>query len=102
MRRLAPFLTALFVALFVGALLAPAASADGFLIPTRPDRRVRGDWAVTYHHVEVRVAGQKAHVRVDQEFTNLASAVRRGRIRGRAAPRPPCTRGLYLPVRRRE
>ena len=59
-----------FVASLLG--LAPAARADGFLVPTRPDRRVRGDWAVTYHRVDVIVEGQKAHVRVDQEFTNLA------------------------------
>jgi len=74
MRRLAPFLAALLVALFVGAFLAPPASADGFLVPLRPDRRVRGDWAVTYHRVDIQVAGQKAHVRVDEEFTNLASS----------------------------
>jgi len=52
--------------------LAPAAGADGFLVPTRPERRVRGDWAVTYHRVDVVVEGQTAHVRIDQEFTNLA------------------------------
>ncbi len=59
---------------FVVAALAVAtpARADGFLIPTRPERRVRGDWAVTYHRVEIRVEGQKARVRVDEEFSNLA------------------------------
>jgi len=55
----------------IAAAFAPPARADGFLIPTRPDRRVRGDWAVTYHRVEARVDGQKARVRVDQEFLNL-------------------------------
>ena len=73
MHRLVLALSA--AAFAVGALFAaPVASADGFLVPTRPDRRVRGDWAVTYHRVEVGVDGQKAHVRVDEEFTNLASA----------------------------
>ena len=33
---------------------------------------MRGDWAVTYHRVDVRVEGQKARVRVDQEFLNLS------------------------------
>ena len=73
MRR---FLLALCVPVLAvaGVLAAPAARADGFLIPTRPERRVRGDWAVTYHRVEATVDGQKAHVRVDEEFSNLASA----------------------------
>lgn len=72
MRRLLAAVLA--VALAATALVAaPPARADGFLVPTRPERRVRGDWAVTYHHVDVRVAGQKARVRVDQEFTNLSS-----------------------------
>src|SRR6185436_9981855 len=48
------------------------ARADGFLVPLRPERRVRGDWAVTYHRVDVRVDGQRAHVRVEEEFQNLA------------------------------
>lgn len=69
----------LLVAVLAAALLATAvvaaapARADGFLVPIRPERRVRGDWAVTYHHVDVNVVGQKARVRVDQEFTNLSS-----------------------------
>lgn len=72
MRR--AFLAALaFVASLTSVLaFAPPAFADGFIVPIRPERRVRGDWAVTYHKVEVRVSGQKAHVRVDQEFQNLA------------------------------
>ncbi len=72
MRRLLPAVLA--VALVAAAALSAApARADGFLVPIRPERRVRGDWAVTYHHVDVNVVGQKARVRVDQEFTNLSS-----------------------------
>jgi Ca-activated chloride channel family protein len=71
MRRLLLALSAFAVSMG-SALAAPAASADGFLIPTRPERRVRGDWTVTYHRVEATVDGQKARVRVEQEFMNLA------------------------------
>jgi Ca-activated chloride channel family protein len=72
MRRflLAAFATA--VALPLALAAAPRAGADGFIVPLRPERRVRGDWAVTYHRVDVRVEGQKARVRVDQEFENLS------------------------------
>ena len=51
---------------------APEARADGFLVPLEARRPVRRDWAVTHHRVDVDVRGQKAHVRVDQEFVNLA------------------------------
>ena len=74
MRRFATLLAApALAALVLGAALVAAAPAraDGFLIPLRPDRRVRGDWAVSYHRVEIKVEGQRAHVRVDEEFTNL-------------------------------
>ncbi len=77
MRRFITLLAApVLAALALGAALLSAAPAraDGFLIPTQPDRRVRGDWAVTYHRVEIKVDGQRAHVRVDQEFTNLGFA----------------------------
>ena len=74
MRRLAALFLALLSLATAAAAWAPTASADGFLVPLRPDRRVRGDWAVTYHRVDIKVAGQKAHVRVDEEFTNLASS----------------------------
>jgi Ca-activated chloride channel homolog len=71
MRRfLLPLLTV--ASVVAGAWAAAPACADGFLVPLRPERRVRGDWAVTYHRVDVTVVGQKAHVRVDQEFRNLA------------------------------
>src|SRR5258707_824495 len=71
--RLFAALTVIAGAATVATAVAPAARADGFLVPTRPERRVRGDWAVTYHRVDVRVDGQRAHVRVDEEFQNLAS-----------------------------
>ncbi len=73
MRRVLTALASAAVALVGFAAAAPVASADGFLVPTQPDRRVRGDWAVTYHRVEVQVRGQQAHVRVEEEFTNLSS-----------------------------
>lgn len=72
MRRLVAALAVAAGALAATAAVAPQAHADGFLVPTRPERRVRGDYAVTYHRVEAKVDGQRAHVRVDQEFQNLA------------------------------
>jgi len=75
MTRLPAFVAAsVLAAATLAAALAAPARADGFLIPTQPERRVRGDWAVTYHRVEIKVEGQRAHVRVDEEFTNLGSA----------------------------
>jgi Ca-activated chloride channel family protein len=71
MRRLLPLAALLASAAAAG--LAGDARADGFLVPLRPDRPVRGDYAVTYHRVDVRVDGQKARIRVDQEFENLSS-----------------------------
>ncbi|MFV1959161.1 MAG: VIT domain-containing protein [Planctomycetota bacterium] len=50
---------------------AAPARADGFLVPTRPGRPVRGGWAVTYHKVDITVRGPQARVRVDEEFVNL-------------------------------
>jgi len=64
---LAPLVAATFL------LLAAPAHADGFLIPTRPEQPVRGQWAVTYHRVEVAVHGPHARVTVDQEFVNLGA-----------------------------
>ena len=60
--------------LSVAALVwATPAHADGFLIPTRPNQPVRGQWAVSYHRVDIVVRGPHARVTVDQEFVNLAS-----------------------------
>jgi hypothetical protein len=71
-RRSAALLVAL--ALVVAGLVAAAAPAraDGFLVPTVPDRPVRGDWAVKYHRVEVQVRGPHASVTVEEEFVNLS------------------------------
>jgi Ca-activated chloride channel homolog len=74
MSRLLLALVAFVFGLASALVGAATAEADGFLVPTRPERRVRGDWSVTYHKVDVTVVGQKAHVRVDQEFTNLSHA----------------------------
>jgi Ca-activated chloride channel family protein len=72
MRRLLLSFAAAAVALAAASAGAPPARADGFLVPIEPRRPVRRDWAVTHHRVDVEVAGQKAHVRVDEEFLNLA------------------------------
>jgi Ca-activated chloride channel family protein len=74
MRRLLLALASAAVAASALLAAAPPARADGFLVPLEPRRPVRRDWAVTYHRVDVEVGGQKAHVRVDEEFTNLASS----------------------------
>jgi Ca-activated chloride channel family protein len=74
MRLLRPLASVLAAAALATAV-AGTASADGFLVPIRPERRVRGDYAVTFHHVEATVSGQKARIRVDQEFRNVSPAV---------------------------
>src|SRR5210317_108070 len=52
------------------AMVAGSALADGMIVPIRPDLRVRGSWAVKYHHVSVKVRDQVASVAIDQEFVN--------------------------------
>jgi len=52
--------------IFAGA----EARADGMIVPVRPDIRVRGSWAVKYHHVNITVRDQVAAVGIDQEFVN--------------------------------
>ena len=47
-----------------------AAAADGMIVPVRPEIRVRGSWAVKYHHVNVMVRDQVAAVSIDQAFVN--------------------------------
>ena len=51
-------------------MAAAAAMADGMIVPIRPDIRVRGSWAVKYHHVSIKVRDQVAAVSIDQEFVN--------------------------------
>jgi len=52
------------------ALAASWALGDGFIVPIRPEFRVRGHWAVKYHHVRISVRDQVASVNIDQEFVN--------------------------------
>lgn len=49
------------------------ARADGMIVPTREDLRVRGMWAVKYHHVNITVRDQVASVSIDQEFYNTSN-----------------------------
>ena len=49
---------------------AGVAWADGMIVPVRPDLRVRGSWAVKYHHVNIKVREQVASVAIDQKFVN--------------------------------
>jgi len=56
----------------VGIVVGPAL-ADGMIVPVRPDLRVRGEWAVKYHHVDIVVRDQVASVTIDQEFVNTGS-----------------------------
>jgi len=64
---------ALAVAIAGIVLAGPLASpgvADGMIVPVRPELRVRGHWAVKYHHVDITVRDQVASVTIDQEFIN--------------------------------
>lgn len=60
--------------LAVVAAMAGSAWADGMIVPVRPDLRVRGNWAVKYHHVNITVRDQVAEVHIDQAFVNLGSS----------------------------
>jgi len=55
------------------SVAASWAMADGFIVPIRPEHRVRGQWAVKYHHVRIAVREQVASVNIDQEFVNTGS-----------------------------
>ena len=52
---------------------ASTAWADGMIVPTGNDVRVRGMWAVRYHHVTMTVRDQVASVSIDQEFYNTSN-----------------------------
>lgn len=68
----------------VMGLMGSICSASGFLVQTGgrhlpglalPAARFTpalGSWAINYHHVDLRVRDQIAHVSVDQEFVNTA------------------------------
>ena len=64
----------LWVAVVVGCFAGPS-FADGMIVPVRPELRVRGSWAVKYHHVDISVRDQVANVHVDQEFVNTGSGM---------------------------
>ncbi len=57
-------------AVLVAGLAGTDALADGMIVPVRPDLRVRGSWAVKYHHVDITVRDQVANVTIDQQFVN--------------------------------
>ncbi len=59
------------MAVLLGAAVATAL-ADGMIVPTREDLRVRGMWAVKYHHVKMIVRDQVASVNISQEFYNTS------------------------------
>ena len=59
--------------LVVLAISAATAWADGMIVPVRPDLRVRGTWAVKYHHVKMMVRDQVASVSIEQEFYNTSN-----------------------------
>ncbi len=63
------------VGLLVVSLVSVAAMGDGMIVPVRPDVRVRGHWAVNYHHVKMVVRDQVASVTIDQEFVNTGSGM---------------------------
>ena len=52
------------------AFVATAASADGMMIPVRPDLP---GFTVTYHKVDVSIDNQVAKTVIDQEFRNEAN-----------------------------
>ena len=58
------------VAILAGS--AMTALADGMIVPIREDLRVRGMWAVKYHHVNMIVRDQVASVNITQEFYNTS------------------------------
>ncbi|GAF97238.1 unnamed protein product, partial [marine sediment metagenome] len=60
-------------ALVIG--IGSTAMADGMIVPVRPDVRVRGHWAVNYHHVKMTVRDQVASVTIDQEFVNTGAGM---------------------------
>ncbi len=55
--------------------LAGPVLADGMIVPVDPGLRVRGPWAVTYHHVKITVRDQVASVTIDQEFVNTGEGM---------------------------
>ena len=61
--------------LIVAAIVASSAATawgDGMIVPTREDLRVRGMWAVKYHHVKMIVRGS---IRLAAVMTMFTAAV---------------------------
>ncbi len=67
-------ITGIVAAGLILSVWADVALADGMIVPVRPEHRVRGEWAVKYHHVDITVRDQVASVTIDQEFVNTGSA----------------------------
>ena len=68
---------AILIAAMLTAVVLPTSMAwgDGMIVPIRRDIRVRGSWAVKYHHVNVLVRDQVAAVSVDQAFINTGKGM---------------------------
>ena len=65
--------TILILSAMVLASSAATVLADGMIVPTSDELRVRGMWAVRYHHVSMTVRDQVASVSIDQEFYNTSN-----------------------------
>ena len=65
------------IAALLTMVLGPVefALGDGMIVPIRRDIRVRGSWAVKYHHVNVVVRDQVAAVAIDQAFVNTGKGM---------------------------
>ena len=65
--------TTLAAVIVILGVSAVTAWADGMIVPVRDDMRVRGNWAVRYHHVNMIVRDQVALVSIEQEFYNTSN-----------------------------
>ena len=67
--------TRILAVLLAVGFFAAAAMGDGMIVPVRPEIRVRGSWAVKYHHVNIQVRDQVASVSIDQAFVNTGGGM---------------------------
>ncbi|MFP4434871.1 MAG: VIT domain-containing protein [Phycisphaerae bacterium] len=58
------------ITMVVLAVLASPLLGDGMIVPTDPGIRVRGQWSVKHHFVDMRIRDQVASVTIDQAFVN--------------------------------
>ena len=65
--------TTLAAVIVILGISAVTAWADGMIVPIGDDLRVRGSWAVKYHHVKMVVRDQVASVSIEQEFYNTSN-----------------------------